>query len=211
MNKKYILLLMVLLCLLAGCSNTNISNNNLEFKASSESENIDSNYSLNDIDTLYKKDKNYEILSNKNLTVFEYTIRDNNSDVMDFGYHDYRGSFDIIQENDFLTLNYGWGGSSWYERYYDVSNGRVSRFFARPAGNSNDLVAYFAFKEDHTLVLVIQDIFDSNVFYKEIKRDFSDFVIKIKTEAEFFDNDTKLRITYWINPDNEEVTEIIDL
>lgn len=196
---------MILLCILAGCSNANVSN----LKASSKSDNID--YGFNDIDTLYKKDKNYEILSNTNLTVFEYTIRDNNGCVIDYGYHNYRGSFDITQENDFLTLNYGLGGNSWYERYYDVLNGRISRFFERPAGNSKNLVAYFTFKEDNTIVLVIQDIFDSNLFYKEIKRDFSDFVIKNETKAEFIDSDTKLKITYLINSDNEEVTETIDL
>ncbi len=209
-NKKlYRLLLVLLLLILVGCSNAN--NNNLESKALSESENVYANYSLKDIDTLYKKDKNYEILSNKDLTVFEYTITDNNGYVMDFGYHNYRGSFDIAQENNFLILNYGFGGNSWYERYYDVSNGEVSRFFERPVQTSNNLVAYFTVKEDTTIVLVIQNIFDSNVFYKEIKRDFSDFVIKDKVKVEFLDNDTKLKISYWIKPDNEMITEIIDL
>lgn len=169
-------------------------------------------YCLQDLDVILKQDKNFKIYTNEEHTTFSYYIRDDSGYLMDSGYHDYRGSFDIYQKGDFLTLDYGFGGNSWHERYYDVSNGRVSRFFERPVESSNELVAYFTFRDsDNAIVLVIQNVFDRNTYYKEIERDFSDFVFKIAAEGEFLENDTKLKLTYWRKPDDQEVTEIIDL
>ena len=171
-----------------------------------------SKYYLSDIDVLYKQDKNYKILSNEDVTIFYYIVTDDEGYIIDTGYHDYRGSFDIYQKGKFLTLDYGYGGNSWHERYYDVSNGRVSRFFERPIQVSNELVAYFTFRDsDNAIVLVVQNMFDRSTYYQEITRDFSDFVFKDEAEAEFLENDTKLKISYWTKPNDQKVTEIIDL
>ena len=167
---------------------------------------------LENVNFFYKQDKNYEILSNKEQTIFYYVIKDDNGYIIDEGYHNERGSFDINQNDEFLTMNYGYGGNVWYDRYYDISNGRVSRFFERPIQNSNELVAYFVVQNsDNSIVLVIQNKFDKSDYYKEIRRDFSDFVIKDEVKTDFLENNTKLKISYWIKPDNKQITEIIDL
>ena len=161
--------------------------------------------------TVYKQDKNYEILSDDDLTAFHYFVKDHNGYMIDEGYHDARGSFDIDQKGTFVILDYGYGGNARLQRYYDVSNGRVSRFFERPVASSGELVAYFSVNGDDQIVLVVQNMFDPDKYYKEIIRDFSDFVLKDEAKAAFSENNTKLSIAYWTGPDNEWVSEMIDL
>lgn len=195
MVKQYlhiVIFIFALLCLTSSCSSN----------APQEQEMIDTNI---------KQGKNYKILSNEEMTAFHYYVKDNNGYIIDEGYHDARGSFDMDQKGDFVTLNYGYGGNSWQERYYDVSNGQVSRFFERPIQRSDELVAYFSVNHSDQIILVVQNIFDPNKYYKEIIRDFSDHVIKDEAKAAFSENNTKLEISYWAGPDHEWVSEIIDL
>jgi hypothetical protein len=170
---------------------------------------------LDSLDLPYQQDENFEIFTDESCTGFFYYVKDNNGNVMDQGYHGWRGSFGLeFNQGGILMLEYGLGGtpSQWQRRYYDVSNGRVSRFFSKPMQTHDELVAYFTWKEeDGDLVLVIQNMFDPSVYYKEVERDFSLYVYTMPSTAEFLDNGTKLSITYWLKPDDKEVTEIIDL
>lgn len=211
-----VLLFLIFLCSCSADTSPNTSQYDNSQSCSTDTASIssqydDSQYCLDNIDVICKQDKNYTILSNEEATIFYYSIKDNNGDIIDAGYHNYRGSFDIYKNGKFLTLDYGYGGNAWHARYYDLSNGRISRFFERPIQISNELVAYFTLRDlDNAIVLVIQNMFDPNTYYKEIVRDFSDFVFKDEVEAEFLENDTKLKISYWIKPDNQKITEIID-
>lgn len=217
--RKLFLLLFVFLCLcLCLCScNTDVNNGvsisedkEPSFEGPAQCNSIQN--CLSSINILYKQGKNYEILSDESLFYFHYFIRDNDGRIIDEGYHGPRGSFDIIQKETYITLNYGHGGNSWFERYYDVSAGRLSRFFESPIQTNDELVALFKVNNaNNDIILVIQNIFDPDKYYKEVMRDFSDLVIKDEVKAEFLDDNTKLRITYWTNPDNEEITEIIML
>ena len=54
-------------------------------------------------------------------------------------------------------------------------------------------------------------MFDPSIHYQEIIRDFSVFVITMPSAGKFLDDGKKLSISYWLNPDDKEVTEIIDL
>lgn len=204
MNKKRIILLPLLLVLIF-CSCSSNNNNTTQVNNSAYSQ-------LDNIDVIYKQNKNYTILSNEDTTIFHYYIKDDNGNIIDEGYHDWRGRFDISQKNNFLVMNYGFGGNAWYERYYDTTNGRVSRFFEKPIANADEFVAYFVVTDTgNEIVLIVQNMFDPNIYYKEIRKDFSDYVIKEQVSAEFSEDNSKLKISYWTNPDNENVTEIIDL
>ena len=75
---------------------------------------------------------------------------------------------------------------------------------------SDRLVAYFT-QEDDQFKLIVRDIFDATVFYQEIIRDFSNFVVKQNYTGEFIENNTKLRVTYPVNNRKEPVTEEIPL
>lgn len=186
---------LLLLLLFSGCN----SNNNTE-------------YQLSDLNVTYKEDDNYIIYTNEETaTIFKYIVKDDDGQIIDSGYHDHRGNFDIFEKDNLLVMNYGTGGNSWYERYYDTTNGRVSRFFERPAASSDELVAYFITDKDNEITLVVQNIFNPDDYYKEIRKNFSDYVIKNQVTAEFSKDNAKLKLTYWTNPDNQEVTETIDL
>jgi len=88
---------------------------------------------------------------------------------MDIGYHNRRDGFSFSTKDDFLVLNYGFGNILGQKRYYDVSNGRVSRFFSKPVQTQGELVAYLTKKgENENWGLVIQNMFDPAVYYKEI-------------------------------------------
>ena len=116
-----------------------------------------------------------------------------------------------MKKTVFLVLDYGVGGNTWHERYYDTAKGAVSRFFEKPVQNTDRLIAYFEVRDNPDIVLVVRDIFDTAQFYKEINRDFSSFVITDQAKCEFIDNNTRLKLTYWTNPNDEEITEIIDV
>ena len=170
---------------------------------------------LSTVNVPYERGDNYEIFtdaSENGLFASHYYVYDVNGVTIDEGFHDWRGSFGFTQKDDFLELDYGLGGLFWQRRYYDVSNGRVSRFFSKPLQTHGELVTYFTRKgEDEDLVLVVQNMFDPSKYYQEIERNFSFYVITVPSTAEFLEDGKKLRVTYWIKPDNEEVTEIIDL
>jgi len=166
----------------------------------------------------YDNGDNYEIFADEEMLSFHYNVWDNNSNKIDDGYYVHRGgrsfSTQETETESILALDYGYGGSppSWECRYYDVTNGRVSRFFHRPVAIYDDLVAYFTKNANSgKTVLVIQNMFEPLNYYKEIARNFSSWIYINFCEAQFIENGGQLKITYWINPNDEEVTEIIDL
>ena len=173
-------------------------------------EDNDSYGALSNIDVIYEDEKNYRIYSNKEQTMFYYEVFDDYGSPIDFGYHNWRGSFGIQEKNKILILEYGSGGPLWSCRYYDTSKGKVSRFFPRPLQISDELVAYFdAIGEDQEILLVVQNMFDSTAFYKEFYGDFSVQTMLGDNKAEFLDNNSKLRVTYWSN--DVESTKVFEL
>lgn len=159
----------------------------------------------------YKTGENFVIYTDQGeIPSYYYIIKDKNGAVIDRGCHNWRGSFDLAYHNGLLVLDYGYGGSSFDKRYYDISGSRVSQFFPSPVAESNSLVAYFEW-EDNEIKLIVRDIFDSTIFYEKITRDFSDFVFKQNYTGDFIENNTKLRLTYPVNNRTEPVTEEIPL
>ena len=158
----------------------------------------------------YKTGENFAIYTDQDEKNYYYIVKDKNGVVIDQGCHNGRGSFDLSNQNGLLVLNYGFGGSSFDKRYYDISGSRVSQFFSSPVAESNSLVAYFVWEDDQ-IKLIVRDIFDTSIFYKEIIRDFSDFVLKQNYTGEFIENNTKLRLTYPVNNCTELITEEIPL
>lgn len=160
--------------------------------------------------SIFKTGDNFTICTDKEKIHYYYTVEDKNGAVMDRGYHDGRGGFDLGYQNGFLLLYYGHGGNSFEKRYYDVSGRRVSQFFPSPVAESDSLVAYFV-REDSEIKLIVQNIFDVTILYKEITRDFSDFVFKQNYTGEFIENNSKLRLTYPVNNSTEPITEELSL
>lgn len=209
-NKHIILVIFTILLIIPGCgSSENISAKESQDRYNYSEDGFIWNY-LDTLNVIYESGANYEIFTDDDKTCFYYRVLDNIGSTIDEGYHDWRGSFSFEEINDMLVLNYGFGSSQWQQRYYDVESGRVSRFFQNPIQISNELVAYFTYMSDE-IVLIIQNMFDPAIYHTEIRRNFSDFVIKNQCSAEFLEDNGKLKITYWIKPNDEEVTEVIEL
>lgn len=218
MQKLLLVLLLACTCFLTSCSNKDnsfVSDGNIskfesmenDQKKQAEDTNLSKNYTVNrngivtnyfdTLDTVYKNDKNYTIYTDG--SSFRYTVKDNKGNVLDMGYHDYRGSLNFYYQEDILVLEYGYGGNLRpSKRYYDVENGRVSSFFNNPIAEFSTKVAFFTFRErDKKNVLIVQDIFNVADYYTEIERDFAGgTVLYYNCEATFLDNGTKLQITY---------------
>ncbi len=219
--KIFSLLLIMLVIFMSGCQkNTSNKGSAVSDKSVSNPSNINNDTEkdpalasqFSDFNIVEKKEKNFEIQTNDNRSAFVYYIHDDNGYLMDIGYHDARGSFDVFYEGNLVVLDYGAGGNSWHERYYDTAEGKVSRLFEQPVAHTKEKVAYYDFnKGDEKPILIIQDIFDKKIFYKEIERDFSDDVFKVKQEGMFIDSGTKLKIKYKTNSDEKYVEEIINL
>lgn len=170
-------------------------------------------YSIEDINIVYQEDKHFTIYTNENQVVYRYEVYTDTGEVLDQGYHSWRGSFGLEYSGNLLVLEYGSGGPIWSKRYYDVTKRKVSQFFFKPLCATDELVAYFSHEgPDGETTLIIQNIFDRDTYFLKISRDFSTRVHTDFAEAEFISGGTQLKITYWVNDLlDKEVTEIITL
>jgi hypothetical protein len=170
---------------------------------------------LADFPFAHESGDNFEVFVDTDdafLPTYHYRVWDNNGDLINESYHAW-GSFDIseTESEGILTVRLGYGFSSWRHRYYDVANGRVSRLFCKPVATHGERVAYFRITDDGHITLIVQNMFEPSIYREEIDRNFSGMVIRGFSEAEFIENGNRLKITYWIEPNDDEVTEVIDL
>lgn len=159
------------------------------------------------MDTVYKKDVNYIV--NTDGFSFCYKVNDNDGNLLDIGYHDYQGGLNFYYQEDLLVLEYGYGGNLRpSKRYYDVKNGRVSRFFDNPIAEYSTKVAYFTYSESkNENILIVRDMFDMTNYYTEIKRNFANGTeLYYNTQAAFLENGKKLEITYPVKSKNAQTT-----
>ncbi len=111
-----------------------------------------------------------------------------------------------VAEN-ILEICISTGSPSAYIYYFDKAGIKISETFFNPILFGNKYVAYIQNGE-----LILSDIFNKNLFYYKIKRDFSETantisaIIKIDME----DSDTII-LSYYVGPELLEQTERIDL
>lgn len=145
---------------------------------------------------LHTKGEQYEVYTDNDGTGYYYIIYNIKQDIIDEGYCSWK--FNAIEQKDnLLELSYGTSGGPFFNaRYYDLENDRVSRLFAMPLATTTDLVAYFE-HDDAGIKLVIQDIFDSSVYYKEIfDESFSTTVFSSRGSAVFKEKNEQIIVTY---------------
>jgi len=210
--KLYIIFVLIFTCILSSC--TKAADDyivDVSSQTDSTYEEVNPWNYMFSIEMLFDEGKNYKIYSDSQQTGFHYYVNDNNGETIDEGYHSWRGKLEFKYFNELLVLDYGFGGSEWQRRYYDVTIGSVSRFFYKPIAESKKLVAYFSTDDKtHKTVLIIQDIFNPNMFYKAVKRDFSNRITREECTGEFID-DYNLKLTYRPEENLSLITEIIDL
>lgn len=154
----------------------------------------------------------YYLYEDGEITGFRYEVFGDtqHNELIDFGFHQGIGGVDLRDREDYLALTYRHGGPSFHERYYDLSTGRVSRFYYMPMCISDRNVAYFTRGAEEEIILVVEDIFEPSAYHMEIKGDFSSAVFRALATAEFI-SPTQLKVTYWKRPNDELVTEIFTL
>ena len=149
------------------------------------------------------KEKNHTIWQSDEHAGEFYEIYDDDGHLLDYGYHGYRGSFDISLDGTILTLEYGFGGTTVYPQYrfYDVSKGSVSRYFDGPVAVYGTRVAGFCLRDDKAL-LIVQNAFDTDKAYREFTGKF-DKSIFLKVQSLTFSPDGKQVTVSHCETDNE--------
>jgi hypothetical protein len=221
MKKLFMLLIIANVTLLGIIVYININNKKI---ISDENSNIintknskiyDEYGKLNPLDPYYKaikENKNYKIYEDKSGFNYSYTVFNNEGEILDSGFN--TSGIKFAFNNKLLELQIDAGTYATIYRYYDLVNSRVSKYYVTPLGIGGEYVAYFkntTTENKDNIFLVIQNIFDKNIYYKEIKRDFSSMVLGGETPTEFINNNTQIKISYPISPNDEIVTETINL
>ena len=158
--------------------------------------------------------QNYKLLTNADNTGYCYYVYDNAGELLDSGYHDYRGCSFAFKDGYLSYYNAGLT-FTWHERYYDVENGRVSRFYYRPLDTHKNLVAYYGSNSNDKTVLIVSDMFDKQTYYCEFAREFSLSVLTGGSTGSFSEDGKTLTVTYIVtdheNKTDTKITETFQL
>ena len=112
-----------------------------------------------------------------------------------------------------VDIGIGMGTGITVHKYYDANQDLFSQEYTYVVANRNELIAYIAIPEKNPMEnrkIVVQNVFDKNLFCKEFPMDFS----KVDTpvvKAEFSEDGKSLQITYLSGEEKTEITETLNL
>ena len=111
-----------------------------------------------------------------------------------------------------LEINYNAGNPARYTFYFDMETARISDTFFNSIFFGDQYIAYMALDEEDEIALTLIDIFNENILYQEIIRDFSPFAdyMGAVIGIEMVD-DNNIRLKYYEGTDMTTVSEIIEL
>lgn len=189
--KKYLYLLVcVLLCFISACSTYNID--------SEQTGIIDSGAYYR----IYKGDNNqvcYDIYNpDGKIVLSEKTDRPLEIKMID---------------NDIIDIGIGMGTGITIHKYYDTAANIFSREFTYVLSVSDKLIAYIDVSKDQPMEnrkVIVQNIFDKSILYKEFQLDFSDVDTPV-TEAKFSKNGAALHLTYLSGEEQTQISTILNL
>lgn len=153
--------------------------------------------------TLCEVSDNYELYYGENASGYYFEINDDNGKLMDSGY--YASTTDISPVCDWIQLWYSVGMSNRMVKFYDTKLGRISQQYNNPLAVCEELVVYADIVND-VHCFVVQNIFDSNVFYQTFAMEPVPASM-LGFEAEFIDN-THIQVSYLIENDEVYTTAI---
>jgi len=182
-------------------SQTDVPQNDISESSFSE-EQIDAYYNIfenfeRSFTTVSVNEKNYIIKTSSDFAGDFYEIYDNNGNLLDKGFHGWRGSFDITKENDIITLEYGFGGTNVHPKFrlYDAQKGIASRYFEGPIAVNGTLIAYFDVSNEEAS-LIVQDVFDVEKYCKVFNGKFDTFIGMKIQEMSFSEEGTQIIIKH---------------
>lgn len=189
---KRIVLMVILIILIAGCSNSNISDRE-------SSPTINMHYEV--------KERYYEIydITKHERPLYQYYIFNGNHEVVDYGI--IYAFPKVTKTGSIIKLCIQVAEHVICCRYIDIEKDLCSYWFTNPVAENENMVAYP--DPGGSTKLIVQDMFDKSEYYREFERDFA-YKQWPLTSAEFIDEGTRLKITY-TSEDLHEITEMLDL
>lgn len=115
--------------------------------------------------------------------------------------------------DDIVDIRIGMGTGITIHKYYDVAENIFSQDFTYVLSNSNELIAFIDVPNEKPFEnrkVVVQNVFDKSLFYKEFQLDFS----KIDTpvvKATFSNGATSLELTYLSGEEQVQISETLVL
>ena len=119
----------------------------------------------------------------------------------------------VLEEypDNIVQVRVGAGTNAGNYWFYDIENGQVSDTFSNISAIKDRIIAYMDFVDDDVR-LIVRDMFDEEIYYKDFDINFSNLVIleSILLDVDFLDND-RIQVKYLSGTEREEVTETIEL
>lgn len=211
-QKIMLILAMLVVLLLSGCSDTTLQPK----KDTADTSEKDAYYStfsdFKSTFTIIKEEtENYIIKTSDAHAGCFYEIYDNEHSLLDTGFHDWRGNFEITQTDNIVMLRYGFGGTSVQPsfRFYNVDSGKVSKYYSGPLACNGETVAYFVKNDDTTAKLIVRNMFDDQIQKQEFSGKFDSF-IGMKIDSIVFSDDGKqITLRHHENGNEKNVIEEI--
>lgn len=187
--------------------------NNTESFHNTELVGTDNTKTGNNIETerIITSRKNFIIYREDNFQV-RYDIFDNAGNVVLSNKTDRPIKINMYGEN-LVDIAIGMGTGLIVHKYYCVDANIFSQDFKYVLANTDSLIAYIAVPQENSLEsrhVVVQDIFDNKVFYKEFSLDFSMTPFPV-FNAQFSSDGASLQLTYLSGEEQTEVTTILNL
>lgn len=115
--------------------------------------------------------------------------------------------------DDIVDIEIGMGTGIIEHKYYGVEEGVFSQVFTYVLCNSDRLVAYIDVPTENPFEdrkVIVQDIFDKNLFYEEFQMDFSKNDTPV-LDARFSSDGTSLQLTYLSGEKEVEMSTLLYL
>lgn len=115
--------------------------------------------------------------------------------------------------DDIIDIGIGMGTGITIHKYYNANENIFSQDFTNVLSDSDKLIAYIDVPKENPLEnrkVIVQNIFDKGLFYKEFQLDFSNVDTPV-IEAKFSKDGTSLQLTYLSGEDQTKISETLDL
>lgn len=115
--------------------------------------------------------------------------------------------------DDIIDIKIGMGTGIAIHKYYSVGENIFSQEFPYVLSNLDKLIAYIDVSKDKPFEnrkIIVQDIFNKSLFYKEFQLDFSNVDTPV-IEAQFSKDGTFLKLTYLSGEEQTQISATLDL
>ena len=115
--------------------------------------------------------------------------------------------------DDIVDIKIGMGTGITIHKYYSVGENIFTQEFPYVLSNLDKLIAYIDVSKEkpfESRKVIVQNIFDKNLFHKEFQLDFSNVDTPV-VEAKFSKDGESLQLTYLSGEDQTQISTVLDL